>query len=41
MRDFLRTYWAFLVIPVLVAVAIVVLLALTGDDPASPIYYNH
>lgn len=41
MRPFLRTYWPFLVVPVLAALAIAIALALGGDDAAGPIYYNH
>ena len=41
MRTFLREYWAWIVVPiVLVVAAVLVVLFLTSDQEAAPFVYN-
>ncbi len=41
MKAFLRAYWAYIVVPLLIVAAVVVALTVLSDDPAGRFYYNH
>ena len=41
MKAFLRAYWPYVVVPIAIVAAIVVVLAWLGEEPAGPFHYNH
>ena len=41
MKAFLRSYWAYIVVPLVIVAAVVLALAVLSDDPAGAFYYNH
>jgi hypothetical protein len=40
MKDFLREYWLYIVIPVAIVVAGIVVLAVTSEGPGGEFNYN-
>ena len=40
MKQFLREYWLYIVIPVAIVIVGIVVLALTSEGPSGPFHYN-
>lgn len=39
MKSFLREYWLYIVAPIALVILVIVIVALTSDDPSSPFQY--